>query len=477
MSICIVGAGLAGSEAAWQLAGAGVDVTLHEMRPAQLTRAHKTGLCAELVCSNSFRGASLTNAVGLLKEELRRAGSLIMQAAHFAEVPAGGALAVDRERFSAFVDEKIRRHPRITLVEAEVKTLPEANTEHIVIIATGPLTSSSLAKDIEALVGQKSLAFYDAISPILMGDSIDFSKLFRASRYGKGLGEDYWNIPLNEDEYNAFVREVAAAEKHTGHEHIDGGQTQHDVQALDEELRPFEGCMPIEDMVERGPGTLRFGPLKPVGLDDPRTGRWPHAVCQLRQDNTEGTLWSMVGMQTRMKHGEQLRIFRTLPGLENAEFVRLGTVHRNTFIESPRCLNACFQLRQNPYLFFAGQVTGVEGYVESSAGGLMVGLHAARLASGGRLLPCPFPTDTAMGALAAYVSDPQRQDFQPMNISFGLIPSYFETLETKNLYLSKSKKLGKDERRCKTSERALQSLEAFLASYRPDSEHIHAVHI
>ena len=455
--VTIVGAGLAGSEAAWQLASRGVDVTLIEMRPRTMTKAHKTGRPAELVCSNSFRGAELSNAVGLLKEELRRAGSLIMEAADATRVPAGGALAVDRDLFSEYVETKLRNHPRIGLLEDEVTEIPHADAQNPVIIATGPLTSKPLAAKLQTLVGSSNLSFFDAISPIITRDSFDDSKLFKLSRYEKGGGDDYWNIPLSESEYYAFVEAVNAGEKFGGHEEVESDNV--------ENLRPFEGCMPIEEMAARGRDTLLYGPMKPVGLIDPRTGVQPYAVIQLRQDNLEGTLWSMVGFQTRLKHPEQLRIFRALPGLEHAEFVRLGTVHRNTFIDSPKCLAPTLESRAHPGLFFAGQVTGVEGYVESTAGGLVAGMNVSRRITGTE--PLPFPIATAIGALMAYISDPQRKNFQPMNISFGLMPSYFE--QPKARARGRKKAEGKVARRHETSAAALAALEDFLPQMRVTS--------
>ena len=445
--VTIIGAGLAGSEAALQLANKGIQVALYEMRPVVMTKAHKSGNAAELVCSNSFRGAALTNGVGLLKEELRQANSNIMKSADLHQVPAGGALAVDRDRFSAELDAQIKAHQFITLHSEEITSIPEASREFPVIVATGPLTSPKLADAVRVLTGEDSLQFFDAISPIIFGDSIDLTKVFRQSRYDKGDGDDYLNIPMEKDAYYEFVRQVNEGEKYGGKEEVEADEVKN--------LRPFEGCMPIEDMVARGPETLRFGPFKPVGLTDPNSGRRPWAVCQLRQDNKEGTLWSMVGMQTRLKHPEQLRIFRTLSGLENAEFVRLGSVHRNTFINSPKCLNATLEFRAKPGLFFAGQITGVEGYVESTAGGLVAATSVMRIFEGKE--PLAFPGDTAIGALMNYISAPDRKDFQPMNISFGLMPSYFEAeVESKN------KKEGKNERRMKCSERALAALGSFL---------------
>lgn len=451
----IIGAGLAGSEAAWQLAMRAVPVQLFEMRPKRMTKAHQTGSCAELVCSNSFRGADLANAVGLLKAELRLMGSLIIEAADFAAVPAGGALAVDRVQFSSYVDSKIRSHPLIEVFEGEIEELPAAAESEPLIVASGPLTSPALAASIETLTGASSLAFFDAISPIVLGESLDTEKMFRASRYGKGGSEDYLNVPFTRDQYYAFVEAVSAAEKFGGHEEVESD--------IVDNLRPFEGCMPIEDVIERGPETLRFGAFKPVGLADPRTGREPFAVMQLRMDDKAGALWSMVGMQTRMRHGEQLRIFRTLCGMEQAEFVRLGSVHRNTFIDSPKCLESTLQFRGRPGLFFAGQVTGTEGYVESTAGGLVAGINAARVVRGEDARA--FPAQSAIGSLMAYISDPERKDFQPMNISFGLMSSYTQG-STRS---ASGKKLPKRERRLAAAQEALLALEQFkslLASQR-----------
>lgn len=445
----VIGGGLAGSEAAWQLARAGIAVDLHEMRPALMTRAHKTGELAELVCSNSFRGASLTNAVGLLKEELRQMGSLIMAVAEKTKVPAGGALAVDRVAFSNEITRRISNEPLITVHAGEIVTIPTASRNAPAVVATGPLTSERLAEELKKITGSEHLSFYDAISPIITAESLDHNQLFRQSRYNKGAatgtgaGDDYLNIPLTREQYLAFIEAVANGEKFSSH---DPGEL--------ENLRPFEGCMPIEDMIERGPDTLRHGPLKPMGLVDPRTGEKPYAVIQLRQDDAAGTLWSMVGMQTRLKHGEQLRIFRSLPGLAEAEFVRLGTVHRNTFVNSPRCLSASLEFRSYPGLFLAGQVTGVEGYVESTAAGLVAGINAGRLVTGCE--PVVFPIETAIGALLAYVSDPERKEFQPMNISFGLMPSYFA--ETKA-----ARRENKEEKRLRVSTQALASLKSFAA--------------
>lgn len=447
MKVKIIGGGLAGSEAAWQLACRGVEVELFEMRPERFTKAHKTEDLAELVCSNSFRGASLSNAVGLLKEELRRLDSLIMEAADFSALPAGGALAVDRTKFSQYVTRAIESHPLICVSRQEVTSIPDADPSAPVIVATGPLTSSDLAKDIEKLTGQGQLAFFDAIAPIILDESLDHSQVYRKSRYDKG-GDDYLNIPFTEAEYLKFIEEVEKAEKYGGKVEVESDYT--------DNLRPFEGCMPIEEMISRGPETLRFGPLKPVGLENPRTGETPHAVMQLRMDDQKGSLWSMVGMQTKMTQGEQKRIFRSLPGLENAEFVRLGSLHRNSFINSPKCLDKGLQLRGKPGLYFAGQITGVEGYVESTAAGFVAGLNALRSLKGEASLE--LPEDSAISGLISYVTDSSRKDFQPMNISFGLMPSYMEKTNVRE------KKLL---RRTRASELALESVDLFKSNLEP----------
>lgn len=441
--IRIIGAGLSGSEAAWQIAKAGIAVKLYEMRPNKMTQAHKSGNCAELVCSNSLRGVALHNAVGLLKEELRLLDSLIMKVADETKVPAGGALAVDREEFSRVVSEKIRSHPLISYEVSEVLDVPSADASSPVIIASGPLTSEPLAASIRALAGENMLSFYDAISPIIAHDSIDYSVLFRQSRYDKG-GDDYLNIPLSREQYYGFIDELKRAERVCVHSDIDG--------FADTKIRPFEGCMPIEDMVDRGDDTLAFGPMKPVGLCDPRTNVRPYAVIQLRQDDLQGTLWSMVGFQTRLTYGEQVRVFRSLPGLNNAEFVRLGSVHRNTFLESPLCLDNTFGFRRMRGLFFGGQITGVEGYVESTASGLLAGINARRLYEGKELIS--FSSDTCIGSLANYISDANRKDFQPMNASYGLMtPSAYD-----------KRKLGKKERRLLQANNALEQVRQVVAS-------------
>jgi methylenetetrahydrofolate--tRNA-(uracil-5-)-methyltransferase len=400
--VTIIGGGLAGCEAAWQATRLGVRVVLWEMRPHQQTPVHRTGLLAELVCSNSLRARSLENAVGLLKEEMRRAGSLIIRCAEKTEVPAGGALAVDRERFAQEVTEAITSNPMIKLVREEVKEIPEARP---LVIATGPLTSEALSSSLALLTGEDYLYFYDAAAPIVTRESLNMDKLFKASRYGKGEAA-YLNAPMNEEEYYRFWKELVEAEVHQ-------------PKAF-EEGRFFEGCLPIEVIARRGPDTLRFGPLKPVGLIDPRTGKEPFAVVQLRQDNKEGTLYNLVGFQTQLKWGEQKRVFRLIPGLENAEFVRYGVMHRNTFINGPRVLQPTLQMKRFSDIFFAGQITGVEGYVESAATGFIAGINSARLAQGRPVL-IP-PPETAHGALCWYVSTSSTPDFQPMNVNFGLFP-------------------------------------------------------
>jgi methylenetetrahydrofolate--tRNA-(uracil-5-)-methyltransferase len=424
-SLTIIGGGLAGCEAAWQAAERGVAVTLIEMKPHRFSPAHLLPALAELVCSNSLRGESLENAVGLLKEELRRLGSLFMAAADATRVPAGGALAVDRELFALFITEKIEAHPLITTIRQEATDIP---AEGVVIIATGPLTSDALAARLAPLAGE-NLYFYDAIAPIVSAGSIDYRKVFRASRYGKGEGDDYLNCPMEREEYHRFVAELTAAEK---------------VAPRDfEKAVHFEGCMPVEVLADRGVETLRFGPMKPVGLVDPRTGREPHAVVQLRQENREANMFNLVGFQTKLTWPEQCRVFRMIPGLEQAEFVRLGSLHRNTFINSPLLLAPTLQHRQEPRILFAGQITGVEGYVESAASGFLAGINAARLAQG---LPLVVPpATTALGALVGHVTSTDSRHFQPMNVNYGLFPP----LEGR---------VRKQERRARLAERALADL-------------------
>jgi len=403
--VAVIGAGLAGSEAAWQLARRAIAVDLFEMRPRRMTEAHGTGLCAELVCSNSFKSMAQANAHGLLKAEMALQRSLVIACARASAVPAGQALAVDRDVFATAVTGRLAAHPLIRLRREEAESLDALLAGYpAVIVATGPLTSQALSADLSRRFGAGHLAFYDAIAPIVMADSIDTSVAFRAARYGKG-DADYLNCPLDEAGYYAFVAEVARAEKVPLHAF--------------ESLRPFEGCLPIEVMAERGPLTLAFGPMKPVGLTDPRTGRRPFAVVQLRQENRQATLYSLVGFQTKMTWPEQRRIFRTIPGLERAEFARLGSLHRNTFIESPRLLDPELAWRGERRLFFAGQITGVEGYMESAATGLYVGKRVAyRLM--GRDVPRPSPR-TMTGALLRYVTEAPLAEFQPMNANFGLL--------------------------------------------------------
>ena len=400
MKITVIGAGLAGCEAAWQAARLGVSVELWEMKPEQYTPAHHSPEFAELCCSNSLRAAGLENAVGLLKEELRLCGSLILEAADATAVPAGGALAVDREAFSRYITRKITENPRIERCVGRIDRLPE---EGIVVVATGPLTTDALAEQISHLVGAP-LSFFDAAAPIVAFESVDLTQAYFASRYGKGSA-DYINCPMDREQYLAFYKELISGECAEIHEF--------------ENDRVFEGCMPVEVMAKRGEDTIRFGPLKPVGLPDPRTGRDPYAVVQLRRDNAAGTMYNLVGFQTHLRIPEQKRIFSMIPGLENAEFLRYGVMHRNTFLPSPGHLDASYMLKDRPGLFFAGQMTGVEGYVESTASGLVAGISAACLAK--ELAPPDFPASTAIGALAHYISNEAVTDFQPMNVNFGIL--------------------------------------------------------
>jgi methylenetetrahydrofolate--tRNA-(uracil-5-)-methyltransferase len=464
MPVRIIGGGLAGSEAAWQAASQGVHVTLHEMRPVRPTAVHRTDRLAELVCSNSFRGDKLDNAAGLLKEEMRRLGSLVMRAAEASRVPAGAALAVDRERFAETITREIAAHPLITVVREEVERIPPSSEREPVIVATGPLTSDALSADIARLVGADHLYFYDAISPIVLAETIDRSKVFRASRWGRNIrgrepfpfhreetapdpvspdpvacgvddGQgDYLNCPLTREEYERFYDALVHAESATVHD-------------FDKE-RFFEGCLPIEVMAHRGADTLRFGPMKPVGLVDPRTGREPYAAVQLRQDNLAGDHYSLVGFQTQIKWGEQARVLRLIPGLEQAEFVRFGMVHRNTYVNGPTVLAETWQVRRHPTLFFAGQMSGVEGYVESAASGLLAGLNAAAMALGRALVPAPRAT--AIGALAYYVSHADPAHYEPSNITFGIMPP-----------LEKPPR-GKMERKLALSNRALRALDGWM---------------
>ena len=427
----IVGGGLAGCECAWQLAERGVEVTLVEQKPEQRTPAQSGDGLAELVCSNSFRGAALHNAVGLLKEEMRRAGSLIMAAGAVAEVPAGGALAVDRDVFSAEVTRRIAAHERITVESRVVEAIPEARP---VVLATGPLTGDALAADLAGAVGAKHLAYYDAIAPVVTAESIDMSVAWRQSRYDKGGDAAYINCPMDEAQYKAFVAAIVASEKVEPHAF--------------EEVRYFEGCLPVEVMAERGEKTLAFGPMKPVGLTDPRTGRRPHAVVQLRQENRAATAYNLVGFQTRMKWPDQKRVLRTIPGLENAEFERLGSVHRNTFVDAPKALGDDFALRARPGVYLAGQISGVEGYVESAACGLALGVILAARALG---LPEHRPPETtALGALLGHLRRDEGPRFTPSNIVWSMFPAV------------EGKRMKKRERRDAQVARALEDLEPWL---------------
>ncbi len=399
-TVTVLGAGLAGSECAWQLATRGVKVRLVEMKPNKMTPAHSSPLFAELVCSNSLRSDELTNAVGLLKAEMRKMGSLIMASADKTRVAAGGALAVDRVGFSQYITEKLRSHPNVEVIEAEATDIPEGE----VVVATGPLSSDAIAEKIAALCPDSDLHFFDAVAPIVTLESVDMDSAFFASRYDKGTA-DYVNCPMNKEEYLAFVQELVSAKEAPVHGFDDGGV--------------FEGCMPVEVMARRGVDTLRYGPLKPVGLIDPRTGKENYAVVQLRQDNADGTIYNMVGFQTHLTWGEQKRVFTMIPALKNAEFVRNGVMHRNTYINSPNLLDRYYRLRKDPRISFAGQMTGVEGYVESSASGMLVGIETAARVLG--LPPVNFPQETAIGALGLYISGGSVGDFQPMNINFGII--------------------------------------------------------
>ncbi len=400
--VTVIGAGLAGCEAAWQLVQRGIPVTLREMKPEKMTPAHTSSEFAELVCSNSLRGAGLENAVGLLKEELRRLGSLIMEAADATRVEAGGALAVDRHGFSQYITRAIRSHPKIRVVEGEVTDLPEGE----VVVATGPLTSDALAEKLSALFGEgTTLNFFDAAAPLVTFESIDMGEAWFASRYDKGTA-DYINCALDEETYKAFWSELCEAQEAEVHGF--------------EDKNVFEGCMPVEVMARRGEDTLRYGPLKPRGLKDPRTGREPYAVVQLRKDNAAGTIYNLVGFQTHLKFGEQKRVFSMIPALKHAEYVRYGVMHRNTYLDSPRLLDRYYRLKKEPRISFAGQMTGVEGYVESTASGFLVGVETARRLRG--MAPIDFPQETAIGALGLYVSNGSVGNFQPMNINFGIIP-------------------------------------------------------
>ncbi|MYU57729.1 FADH(2)-oxidizing methylenetetrahydrofolate--tRNA-(uracil(54)-C(5))-methyltransferase TrmFO [Ligilactobacillus salivarius] len=427
-SVNVIGAGLAGSEAAWQIANQGVKVRLYEMRPQKLTPAHHTENFAELVCTNSLRANRLTNAAGLLKEEMRTFNSIIMESADKHSVPAGGALAVDRETFSKEVTEKLHNHPNVEIINEEIDEIPEGLT----VIATGPLTSDALAKDITKFTGNDGLFFFDAAAPILEKSSLDMDKVYLKSRYDKGEAA-YLNAPMTKDEFYNFYNELIKAETAELHDFEDD--------------KFFEGCMPIEEIASRGAQTMLYGPLKPVGLEDPRTGKEPFAVVQLRQDNAAGDLYNIVGFQTHLKWGEQKRVFSMIPGLENARFVRYGVMHRNTFLCSPEVMQATYQTKKRPDLFFAGQMTGVEGYVESAASGLYAGLNAARIAQGKD--PVIFPEETMMGAMAHYITHASVKNFQPINANFGIVPKLQERIR------------NKQERNLKISERAIDRIKKF----------------
>ena len=431
MQATVIGAGLAGSEAAWQLACRGIEVRLLEMKPRQKSPAHKMDTFAELVCSNSFRSGELTNAAGLLKEELRRLGSLIVACADATQVDAGGALAVDRQAFSHLVTQRLRQHPRVHIEEERVDAIPESGH---VIVATGPLTEGPLAQNMMEWLGEEeALSFYDAAAPIVSGASLDMDKAYFASRYGKGTGLDYINCPMDKEQYLAFWQELCQAEEAPVHGF--------------EDKRVFEGCMPVEVMARRGEDTLRFGPLKPIGLPDPKTGKEPYAVVQLRRENSQGTMYNLVGFQTHLRFPEQKRVFSMIPGLEKAEFLRYGVMHRNSYLCSPRVLDGFYRAKKDPRVMFAGQMTGVEGYVESTASGFACGLNMARSMLGLPLLE--FSTQTAIGALSRHISCYEGKNFQPMNINFGLIDGLDRRVK------------GKRERYMEISHRSLEQIEAY----------------
>jgi len=434
MTVTVVGGGLAGCEAAWALAERGAQVTLHEMRPARNTPAHRTDRLAELVCSNTFKSLESVNAHGLLKAELRLLGSVLLEAADAARIPGGAALTVDREIFARHATDRVSAHPRITVVRGEVTTTPSPG-----IVATGPLTSDALAGAIATRLGLESLAFYDAIAPIVAGDSLELDRLYRASRYGKGGGDDFLNAPFSREEYDAFLDALVAADQYPG-------------QAFDP-IPYFEGCLPVEEMARRGRETLRFGPLKPVGLPDPRTGREPWAVVQLRQEDRAGQMWNLVGFQTRLRTGEQRRVFRTIPGLAQAEFLRTGSVHRNTYLNAPAALTAHLSAPDDPTLLFAGQLVGVEGYTESLATGLLAGINMALLLDGEA--PRIPPPETMLGALLRYLHHAPPAHFQPMNANFGLLPPLDPPVRDKR------------RKRELLAERALTAMRAFAAGVAP----------
>ena len=433
MKVTVIGAGLAGCEAAWQLAGRGIPVDLYEMKPQRFSPAHHETGFAELVCSNSFKAMRPDSAAGMLKAEMRRMGSLILECAERSAVPAGGALAVDRKQFSDDVTRRISGCPGIRVIRQEVTELPDG----IVIVAAGPLMSDGLAEAVQRLVREDSLSFFDAAAPIVEAESIDRAVAFPASRYGRGEADDYLNCPMDREEYERFYDALVTAESAP-------------LREIDRrDFRVYEGCMPVEVMARRGPDTLRFGPMKPVGLTDPRTGRRPWAVVQLRTENTAATMYNLVGFQTNLKWGEQKRVFSMIPGLGGAEFLRYGVMHRNTFLNSPRLLTAAFQLRQEPRIFFAGQVTGVEGYTESAASGILAGINAGRLAEGKALLL--LPEESMLGALAHYISDETVENFQPMGANMGVLPPLEEPVRDKK------------RRYQALSERGLAALDAALA--------------
>ena len=444
--LTVIGGGLAGCEAAWQAAQSGVDVDLYEMRPQKSGPAHKTGHLAELVCSNSLRGAALENAVGLLKEELAQLDSVIIASAREAAVPAGGALAVDRDRFAAAVESRILGHPRITLHRAELAEIP---VDRPAIVACGPLPSDAFLNRIDAIVGASNgrLHYYDAASPIVAADSIDETPMYRKSRYEKGDGDDYINIPLDRETYMQLVHDLRTLERHQPKDF--------EQDAAGGNIPYFEGCLPIEEMADRGDDVLRFGPLKPVGLRDPRTGKTPHAVVQLRKENVEGTAFNLVGFQTRLSWPAQKEAFGKLPGLHNAEWLRLGVMHRNTFIDSPRLLDSHLRLRGTDALYFAGQITGAEGYVEAAACGAMTGIHAARAILG--LPPVEFPRESAFGAVVAHLQNTQTDDFQPANVTWAPFPPLDKEIRDKKL------------RRRTMAERALAAIQRFCATLGRDA--------
>ena len=434
--ITVIGAGLAGVEAAWQIANAGYRVVLHEMKPVKFSPAHKCAGFAELICSNSLKAARIDSSAGLLKEEMRRLGSLLTECAEHAKVPAGGALAVDRDVFSEMATEKIRSHPNIEIITGEVTDIPE---DGITVIASGPLTSDALAEKITALCGG-ALSFFDAAAPIVTRESLDMSLCFSASRYDNGE-DDYINCPMNKEEYETFYEALVSAERAPVHEF--------DVM----NPKVYEGCMPIEVMAQRGHDTIRFGPLKPVGLKDPRTGRRPWAVVQLRTENAEKTLYNLVGFQTNLKFPEQKRVFGLIPGLQNADFVRYGVMHRNTFLNSPTLLNADFSMRERPDLFFAGQMTGVEGYMESAASGMLAGINAVRRLEGRK--PLVLPVTTMMGALADHVANSASKDFQPMGANFGIFPAIEPHIRDKRArYMAFAERALKDLENCLNEDKA-----------------------